>query len=63
MTLNDLLSQIVEFVILRVTIVSVRKIMVLLKKMTFKSPTRFHLQKTHFDKTIFPSKSKKLPQE
>jgi len=39
--------------------------MVLFKKMmvTFKSPTRLHLQKTRFDKTMSPSKPNKLPQE
>jgi len=64
MTLNDLLSQVVELVILRATIVGVWKIMVPLKKMivTSKSPTRLNLQKTHFDRTS-PSKPNKLPQE
>jgi len=38
--------------------------MVPLKKiMTFKSPTRLHLQKTRFDRTMFLSKPNKLPQE
>jgi len=40
--------------------------MVPFKKMmvTFKSLTRLHLQKTHtFDRTMFPSKPNKLPQE
>jgi len=39
--------------------------MILFKKMMmiFKSSTRLHLQKTRFDRTIFPSKPKKLSQE
>jgi len=39
--------------------------MIPLKKMMviFKSPTRLHLQKTRFDRTMSPSKSNKLPQE
>jgi len=37
--------------------------MVPFKKMTFKSSTRLHLQKTCFDMTMSPSKPNKLPQE
>jgi len=50
MTLNDLLLQVVELIILRTTIVGVWKIIVLLKKMMviFESPTRLHLQKICF---------------
>jgi len=72
MTLNDLLSQVVELGILWVveriilrTIVNVWKIMLLFTKimMTFKNPTRLHLYKTRFDKTMSLSKPNKLPQE
>jgi len=62
MSLNDLLSQVVELVILRTTIVEVWKIISLIKMIvTFKSPTRLHLQKTRFDWTMSSSKPNKLP--
>jgi len=50
MTLNDLLSQVVELIILWAIIVDVWKIMVPVLKMmmTFESPTRLHLQKNSF---------------